>query len=131
MPDDASKIDADYVNRVLAALNHIRGDLARKQLATGQLSEAALIPLRAMYSDSELPIQAQIVVKSVVPPRERLRDPVGDPRLDMDSSYSRCPPTGGGNPHRALLAGLADRYDPGPCGPNVPGGTCSPRSPSS
>ncbi len=93
VPDDASKIDADYVNRVLAALNHIYGDIARAQLTNGAVKPESLLSLRAIYNDPEYQEQAEVLLKSVPPPRDRLRDPLGDRQmtvLDLLTVRSDC-----------------------------------------
>jgi len=53
-------IDAAYVNRVLAALEHVAGDVVRRIHATGQFTPDDLIPLRAIYNDPEFEIQTQL-----------------------------------------------------------------------
>ena len=78
IPSDPAKIDAAYVNDVLAALAHVRGDVFRKYVTTRRFEPQDLIPLRAIYSDAEVQPQAEAMIKTPLGQPEDYQSPVGD-----------------------------------------------------
>ena len=81
VPADATAIDAAYVDRVLAALNHVYGDIARRRLTSGQFVQSDLVPLRAIYNDPAFGQQAEALAKTESPPASELRSPMGDRKM--------------------------------------------------
>jgi hypothetical protein len=75
-------IDTAYVNRVLAALEHIAGDVVRKIHTTGQFAQEDLIPLRAIYNDPEFEIQAQGFALLVADDPSGRHEQPGDPLVE-------------------------------------------------
>lgn len=73
-------IDAAYVNRVLAELYRISGDLVRKILATGEITIGDLAFLRAIYNDPQFDAQAQGLPR-VLEQRTTFKVPPGDRRV--------------------------------------------------
>ena len=77
-----AEIDADYVNRVLAELDRVQGDVFRRIVANGAFAQADLIPLRAVFNDPELTGQAQgfaTLVQSI----DKAKNPPGDNRTTV------------------------------------------------
>ena len=75
-------IDEGYVNRVLAVLDHVQGDVFRRIVATGAFAQSELVPLRAVFNDPELTGQAQgfaTLVQSI----DRAKNPPGDNRTTV------------------------------------------------
>ena len=77
-----AKIDADYVNRVLAELDRVQGDVFRRIVAHGAFAQADLIPLRAVFNDPELTAQAQGFA-SLVSDIDKAKNPPGDNRTTV------------------------------------------------
>jgi len=72
-------IDVAYVDRVIAALDAVQGDVVRRIVETGAFAPADLIPLRAVFLDPELRAQTQGFA-DLVTSVGRLRKPPGDNR---------------------------------------------------
>jgi hypothetical protein len=70
-------IDDAYVNRVLAELDRVQGDVFRRIVANGSFAQADLVPLRAVFNDPELTGQAQGFA-TLVGSIDRARKPPGD-----------------------------------------------------
>jgi hypothetical protein len=83
IPPDPAKIDAAYLDGVLAALNHVYGAAARKRITTGRFEQTDLIPLRALYNDPEFAQQAEALAKTESPPADQLQSPIGDRRMTV------------------------------------------------
>lgn len=75
-------IDAAYVGRLLAALDAVQGAVARRIVETGTVSEAEMIPLRAVFLGPELRAQSEgfgDLIESI----DRIRRPPGDNRTTV------------------------------------------------
>lgn len=70
-------IDEGYVNRVLAALDQVRGDAVRRFVAVGQVDAEAGIALRSIYNDPQYVQELEGLVKT---DRSRLKTPPGNRR---------------------------------------------------
>ena len=75
-------IDDAYVNRVLAELDRVQGDVFRRIVATGAFAQSELVPLRAVFNDPELSGQAQGFA-SLVGSIDKARNPPGDNRTTV------------------------------------------------
>jgi hypothetical protein len=75
-------IDDAYVNRVLAELDRVQGDVFRRIVANGSFAQADLVPLRAVFNDPELTGQAQGFA-TLVGSIDRARKPPGDNRTTV------------------------------------------------
>ena len=75
-------IDAAYVERVLAELDRVQGDVFRRIVATGSFAQSELVPLRAVFNDPELSGQAQGFA-TLVGSIDRARKPPGDNRTTV------------------------------------------------
>ena len=75
-------IDEAYVGRVLAALDAVQGDVARRIVEAGALSQADVIPLRAVFLDPELRAQTE-GFSALVENLDRIRKPPGDNRTTV------------------------------------------------
>ena len=75
-------IDEDYVNRVLAELDRVQGDVFRRIVATGAFAPSELVPLRAVFNDPELTGQAQGFA-GLVGSIDRAKNPPGDNRTTV------------------------------------------------
>jgi hypothetical protein len=73
-----------YVNDVLAALNHVYGDVVRRQIAVNRLEPQDLVPLRAIYSEAEFKQQAAALAQSPSRPTEAYQAPIGDRRIIIE-----------------------------------------------
>jgi hypothetical protein len=71
-------IDDAYVNRVLAALEHVAGDVVRKVVATREFAMEDLIPVRAIYNDPEFEIQSKGFAGLVTFEETSVKKPPGD-----------------------------------------------------
>lgn len=72
-------IDAAYVERVLAELDRVQGDVVRRIAETGAFAGGDVTPLRAIFLDPELRAQTE-GFRGLVQSRDRLRRPPGDNR---------------------------------------------------
>ncbi len=70
-------IDEAYVNRVLAALDQIRGEAVRRFVAVGQVDADVGIALRSIYNDPQYVQELEGLVKT---DRSRLKTPPGNRR---------------------------------------------------
>lgn len=84
-------ITPEYVNDVLAALNHVYGDVVRKRVATQQLSPEDLLPLRAIYLESEFARQSEALAKSPFGSPQDYRSPTGDRRVVVGELLAASP----------------------------------------
>ena len=75
-------IDEAYVNRVLAELDRVQGDVFRRIVATGSFAQSELVPLRAVFNDPELSGQAQGFA-SLVGSIDKAKNPPGDNRTTV------------------------------------------------
>lgn len=73
-------IDADYVNRVLAALNKVDGDLVRDLVERNALDVEASIRLRAIYNDPEFDQELESLIKLFGRGLSEFKRPPGDRR---------------------------------------------------
>lgn len=71
-------IDAAYVDRVLAALNKVDGDLVRDLVAKNTLDSEASVRLRAIYNEPEFEHELQSLVKLFGRGLDRFKRPPGD-----------------------------------------------------
>jgi hypothetical protein len=72
-----AQIDEAYVNKVMAALEHVQGDVVRKIFTARAFAQEDLVPLRAVFHDPELSAQAQGFAR-LPSSADRARNPVGD-----------------------------------------------------
>jgi hypothetical protein len=84
IPSDPSKIDKEYVDRVLAALSKVDGDAFRRYVETKQLSPLDLVPLRAIYNDPEFQGQAEAFAKTPIRAPEEYHQPIGDRKITVN-----------------------------------------------
>ena len=84
-------ITPEYVNDVLAALNHVYGDVFRSYLTSKQLSPADVVPLRAIYSQAEFEEQAAALAKTPLGSPDDYPSPVGDRRITVTRILSTSP----------------------------------------
>ena len=84
-------ITPEYVNDVLAALNHVYGDVVRKHISTGELSPQDLVPLRAIYYEAEFQEQGAAIGRSPRLPDEKYASPIGDRRISVDRLLTTRP----------------------------------------
>jgi len=80
-------IDAAYVNRVLAALYAVDGDITREILRTGTIGMHALSRLGAIYAEPQLSLEVEGLPTVLEGERSRFRDPPGDRRFDVRSLH--------------------------------------------
>lgn len=76
-------ITPEYVNDVLAALNHVYGDVVRKKAIERSLQPTDLIPLRAVFNDPEFEVQAELISKTPPKPLGEYTDPIGERRVTV------------------------------------------------
>ncbi|MGH9164985.1 MAG: hypothetical protein ACRDZW_05660 [Acidimicrobiales bacterium] len=74
-------IDEAYVNRVLAKLYSIEGDVIRKILATNDPKLEDLKPLRAIYNESQYEFVAKGLGRLLQQDRPLFRSPPGDQKV--------------------------------------------------
>ena len=72
-------IDAAYVERVLAELDRVQGDVLRRIVETGTFAHDDGTPLRAVFNDPEMTGQTQAFA-SLVDRLDAVRRPPGDNR---------------------------------------------------
>lgn len=77
------RIDAAYVDRVLVELNRVYGDVLRKIRATNLYERSDLDPLRAIFNDPLLELQAQEFAKVLEAKDTEFRQPIGDRRMTV------------------------------------------------
>ena len=77
------QIDAAYVDRVLVELNRVYGDVLRKIRATNLYERSDLDPLRAIFNDPLLEVQAKLFAE--IPARDAAlyRQPIGDRKITV------------------------------------------------
>lgn len=71
-------IDADYVNRVLAALNKVEGDLVRDLVERNVVGLEANIRLRAVYNDPKFKQEFDSLIKLFSTGADAFKRPPGD-----------------------------------------------------
>jgi hypothetical protein len=76
-------IDATYLNRVFAALEHVDGDATRIIVAAKVFGPEAAKRLRAIYAEDEFQKQVRLWVDLVVKGMERFKNPPGDRRTTI------------------------------------------------
>lgn len=76
-------IDEAYVNRVLAALYRIDGDVLRRVVADGEVPSDARRMLRAMYNDPQFELEFQGTLKTVARGLDRFKRPPGDRKTEV------------------------------------------------
>lgn len=70
-------IDAEYVEGVLAALDHVQGEVVRRLVATGKLTATDRADLRAVFADPEYAIQVEGFAQ-LLADVDRAKRPPGD-----------------------------------------------------
>lgn len=84
-------IEAAYVDKVLAALNRVDGDLVRDLVQTNTLSEMANIRLRAIYNDPEFQQELESLVKLFGRGIGGFKRPPGDRRTTVTEIVTASP----------------------------------------
>lgn len=79
-----TRIDAAYVNRVLVELNKVYGDVVRKIRATGRYERSDLDPLRAIFNDPLLDLQALTFKGVGARDPSKYRQPIGDRLITVE-----------------------------------------------
>ena len=83
-------IDAAYVDRVLAELYRIDGDVLRKVLASDSLNMSDLAPLRAIYNDPQYEPEAKNVLEAKLDPAI-FQMPPGNRRVNVTQVHRSDP----------------------------------------
>lgn len=84
-------ITVEYVNDVLAALNHVYGDVVRTYIERRELSPQDLVPLQSIYSEPEFKEQAASIARSPLQPRGEYPPTIGDRKITVDKLLSVSP----------------------------------------
>lgn len=73
-------IDEAYVNRVLAALDAVEGNVLRRVVASGSVEAEATAGLRSIYNDPEYELELKVLLEDLTTGLDRIKRPPGNRR---------------------------------------------------
>ncbi|MGH9176934.1 MAG: hypothetical protein ACRD0N_00050, partial [Acidimicrobiales bacterium] len=85
------QIDAAYVDRVLVELNRVYGDVVRKVVGARTYDRADLDPLRAIFNEPLLALQAKQFGELTTMDPASFRQPIGDRRISVKELITARP----------------------------------------
>lgn len=85
-----STVDAPYVERVLAELDRVQGDVVRSIVASRAYEPDAEVSVRAVFNDPEFAVQSE-VFRRLVADVDRARNPPGDNRSTVIAILAATP----------------------------------------